>query len=236
MTAKRSSFTDSFNCAVEGLIYVIKTQRNMRIHLVLGVLALIAGVILRLDGVDFLFVCLAIVLVLWSEIMNTGVELQIDLISETYHPLAKIVKDIFAGAVLLSSLFALLVGYLIIAKKFDIPFQVGIERIQASRWNISFICLLAVGVAAVLIKLVLHRGTPFYGGMPSVHTALAFSIWMLITLLSHSTIVAILALVAALMVAQNRISMGAHTFWEVAAGALLGSLATLTLYQLITQW
>lgn len=234
--AKRSPFVDSFNCAVEGIIYVIKTQRNMRVHLILGILALIAGIFLRLDGTDFLFVCLAIVLVLFSEMLNTGVELQIDLISETYHPLAKIIKDIFAGAVLLASVFALLVAYLIIAKKFDIPIQLGITRLQASSWNLSFICLLMVLVTAILLKVILHRGTPFYGGMPSVHAALAFGIWMLITLISKSTLITILSLMAAAMVAQSRVVMGAHSVKEVVVGALLGSLATLTLYQLITQW
>ena len=236
MPAKKSPFIDSFNCAVEGIIYVIKTQRNMRIHLVLGILALVAGIIVRLDGTDFLFVCLAIMLVLLAEILNTGVELMIDLISETYHPLAKIVKDIFAGVVLLASVFAIFVGYLIIAKKFDIPIQVGIYRIQASRWNISFVCLLAVLVVSILIKIVLHRGTPFYGGMPSVHSALAFAIWMLATLISKSTIVGVLTFVAALMVAQSRVVMGPHSVKEVVAGALVGSLATLTLFQLIIQW
>lgn len=234
--AKRSSFVESFNCAIEGLIYVIKTQRNMRVHLLLAIFALICGVVLRLDGIDFLFVCLAITLVLWSEMMNTGVELQIDLISETYHPLAKIVKDIFAGAVLLASTFAVLVAYLILAKKFDIPVQIGISRIQASPWNISFICLTIVLVVAILMKILLQRGTPFYGGMPSVHAAVAFGIWILVTLLSASTIIAILSLVVALMVAQNRVTMGAHNYKEVAVGALLGSLLSLTLYQLISQW
>lgn len=234
--AKRSAFVDSFNCAVEGIIYVIKTQRNMRVHLMLGILALIAGIFLRLDGTDFLFVCLAIVLVLFSEMLNTGVELQIDLISETYHPLAKIIKDIFAGTVLLASVFALLVAYLIIAKKFDIPIQLGITRLQASSWNLSFICLLMVLVAAILLKVILHRGTPFYGGMPSVHASLAFGIWMLITLISKSTLITILSLMAAAMVAQSRVVMGAHSVKEVVVGALLGSLATLTLYQFIIQW
>jgi len=114
---KRPPFFDSLNCAVEGLLYVIKTQRSMRLHLIIGIFVLIAAVMLRLDGVDFILVSTAILLVLFSEMFNTAIELQIDLISEAYHPLAKIIKDICAGAVLLVSIFALLVAYLIIVKK-----------------------------------------------------------------------------------------------------------------------
>lgn len=233
---KRPIFFDSLNCAIEGLIYVIKTQRNMRLHLILGVIAMIAAVLLRLDGVDFILVCLAVLLVLFSEVMNTAIELQIDLISESYHPLAKIIKDICAGAVLLTTVFALLVGYLILAKKFDTPIQIGITRLQASPWNISFICLLVVIVVSILIKIIMHRGTPFYGGMPSAHSGMAFGIWVLVLLMSNSTIIGVLSFVAALMVAQSRVALGAHSIGEVVVGALVGSFVTLMLYQLIMQW
>jgi len=232
---KKAPFFDSLNCAVEGLIYVIKTQRNMRLHLILGILVMIFGLVLRLDGIDFILVCLAILLVLFSEVMNTAIELQIDLISESYHPLAKIVKDICAGAVLLTSVFALLVAYLVVAKKLNDPIELSIVRLQASAWHISFICLLVVVVASILLKIFLHRGTPFHGGMPSAHAGVAFGIWVLISLLSTSTIVAFLSLVGALMVAQSRVALKAHTIWEVLVGALLGSLITLTMFQVIMQ-
>jgi diacylglycerol kinase (ATP) len=233
---ERPPFFDSLNCAVEGLVYVIKTQRNMQVHLAISVFVLIAGILLHLDGTDFILVSLAIVMVLFSEMINTAIELQVDLISEKYHPIAKIIKDICAGAVLVSSLFAILVGYLIVAKKFDQPIQEVIHGIQASPWNISLICLVGVVVASILIKALLHRGTPFHGGMPSAHTGVAFAIWMLVTLIAESTLVSALTLFAAVLVAQSRVALKAHTLWEVAAGALLGALTTLFLYQLITAY
>ena len=136
-----SPFFDSLNCAIEGLIYVVKTQRNMQLHLFLGLVALVAGVLLSLNGIEFILVCLAIFLVLFTEVLNTAIELQIDLVSERYHPLAKIVKDLCAGAVLLASIFAILIGYFILVKKFEVPMQFGISKLQSSPWNISFFCL-----------------------------------------------------------------------------------------------
>jgi len=228
-----SPFFDSLNCAIEGLIYVVKTQRNMRLHLLLGSVALVAGVLLSLNVVEFILVCLAIFLVLFTEVLNTAIELQIDLVSERYHPLAKIVKDICAGAVLLASVFAILVGYFILVRKLEVPLQIGISKLQISPWNISFFCLMAVVLASILLKIFFNRGTPFYGGMPSAHTAVAFGIWVLVTLLTSSSIVSLLVLVGALMVAQSRVAIGAHSWMEAFAGALIGSLITLTLYQLI---
>lgn len=230
---KRPPFFDSLNCAVEGLLYVIKTQRNMRLHLIIGIVALIAAVMLRLDGVDFVLVSAAILLVLFSEMLNTAIELQIDLISEAYHPLAKVIKDICAGAVLLVSIFALLVAYLILVKKFDEPIQISIAKLQASPWNISLMCLIVVVIISILIKLFLHKGTPFHGGMPSAHTAVAFAIWVLVSLMSGSTIITVLTLFGALMVGHSRVALGAHNSLEVIVGALLGSTLTLFLYQLI---
>ncbi len=225
-------FIDSFNCAIEGLIYIVKTQRNMRIHFILAIFVLIAALLLQLDGTDFILVCLAILMVLFSEAINTAIELHVDLVSEKYHPVAKNVKDICAGAVLLSCGFAILVGYLILAKKFDEPIRATIHGIHASPWNISLACLGIVVVASILLKILLHRGTPFYGGMPSAHSGIAFSIWMLVTLMSMSTLISALAFVSALLIAQSRIALKAHTLWEVTAGALLGSFVTLTLFQI----
>lgn len=226
-------FFDSLNCAMEGLIYVVKTQRNMRMHLCIAVLVVVASLLLKLDGTEFILVCLAIVFVLFTEMINTAIELQVDLISDRYHPIAKNVKDVCAGAVLLASGFAILVAYLIVAKKFDEPIQDLIHGLHASPWNISLACLGVIVAVSVLLKIFLQKGTPFHGGMPSAHTGVAFGIWMLVTLLSESTLISALSLFAALIIAQSRIALKAHTIWEVAVGALVGSLITLILYQVI---
>jgi diacylglycerol kinase len=105
---------EGFGHAFAGLWYALRTQRNMRVHLViaLGVMAL--GLWLKVTPVEGALLTLTIGLVLMSEMTNTMVEKLVDLVSPGYHPLAKVVKDVMAGAVLLTAIISVIVGLLIL--------------------------------------------------------------------------------------------------------------------------
>ena len=85
----------------------------MRVHLAIALLALLLGLILHISSIEFAIIFLTITIVLIAEMLNTVLELCIDLTSPEYHPLAKIAKDVAAGAVLLSSIFSIVVGLFI---------------------------------------------------------------------------------------------------------------------------
>jgi len=106
----RSGFWRSFSFAGQGVWYVVRTERNMRVHLVAASAAVVAGLVLRISAVDWACVLAAIGLVLTAEALNTVVEALVDLCTDEFHPLAKIAKDVAAGAVLISSAAALGVG------------------------------------------------------------------------------------------------------------------------------
>ncbi len=105
-----SGFWRSFSFAGQGVWHVVRTQRNMRVHLLAASAAVAAGLILRISAVDWACVLSAIGLVLTAEALNTVVEALVDLCTDEFHPLAKIAKDTAAGAVLISSAAALGVG------------------------------------------------------------------------------------------------------------------------------
>jgi diacylglycerol kinase len=106
----RAGFFRSFSYAGQGVWHVVRTQRNMRVHLLAGAVAIVAGLVLRIGAADWACVLIAIGLVLTVETLNTVVEALTDLCTDEYHPLAKIAKDAAAGAVLISSAAALGVG------------------------------------------------------------------------------------------------------------------------------
>ena len=99
--------------AFEGFAYTIKTQRNMRIHLVIAVCALIASALLRLTPIEWAVIIVCIGLVLMTEMLNTAIEATIDLVSPEFHPLAKVVKDIGAGMVLVFALLSVIAGCIV---------------------------------------------------------------------------------------------------------------------------
>ncbi len=114
MRTQPSTLIESFQHAFAGLGHALRTQRNARIHVSIALVVVILGVALKLDPVEFAVLTLTIGFVFVSELFNTVVETAIDLVTEEYHPLARQAKDVAAGAVLASSIAAVVVGLLVL--------------------------------------------------------------------------------------------------------------------------
>jgi len=223
----------SFDHAYRGLIYVVRTQRNMRIHVVISVLVLVASLLVSVSRLELGILVLVILLVFVTEMFNTAMEFAVDLVTKEYHPLAKLAKDVSAGAVLVSSVGAVLVGYLILADNLG---PLSLETLETIRRQPAHLTLVALGVVVLLVllgKAITHSPSSFAGGMPSGHAAVAFAGWVAASFVSAEGLVSVIALLMALLVCQSRVESGTHTFYQVAMGALLGVLATVAAFQLL---
>lgn len=107
----------SFGYALDGLYLAVKLDQNVRFHLIMSVLVLVVSFILRISTVEFLFIIMAIFFVLISEMVNTAIEEMTNLIIKEHHVSARIAKDVAAGAVLLSAVFAVIVASIILLPK-----------------------------------------------------------------------------------------------------------------------
>ena len=105
---------ESFGHAFAGLWYALRSERNTRIHLVIAIAAIALGLWLGLGTTEWAVIALTIGLVLTCEMINTVTETLVDLVSPDYHPLAKVIKDLTAGAVLVTAITAVVVGLLIL--------------------------------------------------------------------------------------------------------------------------
>ena len=110
---KRTSLKDAFGFAFEGISYTVRTQHNMRIHMVIAACVLVLSVFFRLTPIEWAVILICIGLVLMTEMLNTAIEAIIDLVSPEYHPLAKIAKDIGAGMVVVFSVLAAIIGCIV---------------------------------------------------------------------------------------------------------------------------
>jgi undecaprenol kinase len=108
---------ESFRCAWEGLRYVVHSERNARIHLGSAVIVLLLSAWLQLSDVEWVLIVAAIAIVFAGEMLNTVVELTIDLITHEPNELAKRAKDVAAGAILLASASAAAMGLIILGPK-----------------------------------------------------------------------------------------------------------------------
>ncbi|MCK4401853.1 diacylglycerol kinase [bacterium] len=233
---QRRSLLDSFNSAIDGFVYTLKTQKNMRIHFLIAATVFIISLFLKLTRVEFIILCCTVTLVLVAEMLNTAIELLIDMITKTYHPAARVVKNIVAGVVFICSVNAVLVGYLLLVYSLQSPAKSVIDKAKGSTYHIVFIVLIGVLMATLITKIFTKRGTVLHGGMPSGHSALAFAIAATTTLLTsqNKPIIAALAFLLAAMIARSRVKRHIHTWWEVIMGAIFGTTVTLLIFQMLS--
>ena len=239
LPARRSpSLLQSFNYALEGIIHVLRTQRNMRIHFAAATAVLSLAFAYGVTRLELVALMLAIGFVLIAEMVNTAVAATIDVATTSFDPLAKLAKDIAAGAVLIAAVNAVVIGYLIFADRLGQPSYRLVTRVREVPVNLTLIALVVTIIVVLASKALTGRGTPLRGGLPSGHAALAFGGWMAITFIvatyQHRLLVSTVAFVMALLVAQTRVESGIHSTTEVFFGALIGTLVTLVMFQTLT--
>lgn len=116
-TQGRSSFVTSFNHAMDGIEFAINHERNIKIEIFMGMCASILGFLLHISTIEWAIIVLVIAMVLCLEFVNTAVERAVDLTTKEYHELAKAAKDVSAAAVLVMSMFSVIIGIIIFLPK-----------------------------------------------------------------------------------------------------------------------
>lgn len=225
----------SFNWAFEGVIHVLRSERNMRIHFAVATAVLILAFSYGVTKLELMALLIAISFVLIAEMVNTAIEATIDLATTSFDPRAKVAKDIVAGAVLIASVNAVVIGYLVFSDRLAQPSTRLVERLREAPSNLTAIALIVIILIVIASKALTRRGTPLSGGLPSGHAALAFGGFTAITFIveEQRVVVGFVALIMALLVAQTRVEAGIHTTTEVVLGAVIGTLVTMILFQVL---
>lgn len=233
---RQGSLRWSFTWAFEGIVFVLRTQRNMQLHVAAGIGVFILALALGVSRLELLALVGAVGLVLVAEMFNTAIEAAVDAVVTSYHPLVKVAKDVAAGAVLIAAACATAIAYLVLYGRLTEPGRNLLRGARQAPTHVVLIALAVTALAAIAIKAYVGRGTPLRGGFPSGHAAVAFAGWMAITIVvapwTHAALVSTLAFMMALLVAQSRVEAGIHSAVETVAGAMLGAGVTLILFQI----
>jgi diacylglycerol kinase (ATP) len=224
----------SANFAIEGILHAAKTQKHLRYHFYAAALVLTASYVLGVTKSEFIFISLAVIIVLTAEMLNTTVEVMVDLLSPEHHERARQAKDIAAGAVLITALGSAIIGYIILFPYMRDLFEVGFQISKHSKDEVSVIAFILVLIIVVLLKAYFGRGHPLRGGVPSGHSALAFSVWVSVTYTTANLFASFLSFILALIIAQSRVTTKVHKAWEVVIGGLIGASVTFVLFQVFS--
>lgn len=221
---------DSFRYAVEGIVHVFRTQKHMRFHFFTVIIVIMIGILLRLPPVELALLFIVVASVLMAEMFNTALESVVDMVTQAYHPLAKLAKDIAAGAVLIASINAIIVGaFLFFGNDRIKRLHLATER-DPQRLYVMLAVVVLVLIIVFISKIVGGKGSILSGGIVSGHSALSF--FFASTLIYRATdwFTGLLALLLAFLVAQSRVEGKIHTLQEVVLGGLLGVLLTCGVY------
>lgn len=223
----------SFNFAISGVITALKSEPNMKIHFFISFVVLFMSLFFNFSRVELILLLLTIGMVITAEMFNTAAEKTIDLITEEYHPIAKLVKDVAAGAVLVTSVIAVIVAYLLFFDRIGhYPLRI-LNGIKNSPIHLTFISLALIILAVISIKTATKTGTPLQGGFASGHSALGFSLATAISFMTQDALVAILAYFMAIIIAESRIESKIHLLRETIVGGILGIIVTVLVFKFI---
>jgi diacylglycerol kinase (ATP) len=230
---KPEGWLETLNCAVEGVLHAVKTQRHMRWHTLCCLAVLILAPRFPITPSEFALLCLAAGMVIVAELANTALETAVDLACPDFHPLARAAKDVAAGAVLVAAFAAAAVGWVVLYPKLDSHAALRLEQLNDGEPVVIAAMLLSVLAVVVLLKALVGRGRPLFGGMPSGHAAVSFAIATVLTLRTEDPTVGVLTGTLALMVSHSRLLHLIHTRGEVLAGGVIGILIASILFWLI---
>lgn len=231
----KKNFIESFNCAINGIIESIKKERHMKIHIFASIGVILLSIFLDIDKYELLILILTVVIVIAAELLNTGIEKAVDFVSYNDNPLARFAKDAAAGGVLIASIGALLVGYIIFFDKLLYIFVRGHNLIknEIRISNIFVLVMSLIMVVVICIKAYTKKGTALEGGMPSGHAAISASLFVMCIYLTDDSRILLISFIFFLLVCQSRVKSKIHTFKEVLAGALVGGTITFIVFNLI---
>ncbi|MDR1835933.1 MAG: diacylglycerol kinase [Fusobacteriaceae bacterium] len=226
---KKHSYIDGLNTAIMGIIDAIRTEYHMKFHCFCTVIVITVCVFLNVTKTEILILSLSIGFVWVTELFNTAIETAVDLVTDQYSDLAKRAKDIASGAVLVAAVNAIVCGILIFGKSLEFQIAKNLARIQDSNPLIFLLIITAIVIVVLVLKIVFKKGTPLKGGLPSGHSALAASLFTIISVITRDTKIVILAFLMLVLIMQSRVEGRIHTLLETVLGALIGWVVTYSL-------
>lgn len=226
---------NGFKYAIEGVVHVLRTQRHMRFHFLTLVMVLVVSLAANLARWEIIVLLFTITLVVAAEMLNTAIEAVVDLVTQTYHPLAKFAKDIAAGAVLITTINALAIAFLLFLggdKLKAFPQDFGLQQ---PKWpTVATVAIILLATMVTMWKVAGRKGKLWKGGVVSGHSAIGFFLATTIIFVKSKVAIGIMAFMLATLIAQSRVEGGIHTLREVIVGGLLATGVALTVYLILS--
>jgi len=230
---KNKSFSTALGHAMDGVIRAFKTERNLRIDYIIGLIVLVTSLFFDFTKTEFACICLTIGFVIFAEMINSTVEYIVDLITDKYDNRAKAAKDIAAGGVLIASCVSVVVAYFLFVDKISNASVAIISSILNSKLHILFTIVFAVVILTVILKGIFGKDEDYAHSGPSIRIALAFALTTYSYIITKSLLVCGIAFILSILITGTRIKDKKNKIIYTILSASIGILLVLIIYQIV---
>lgn len=225
-------YYESINYAIEGILHSARTQKHVRLHLFSAAFLLLFCFALGIDMHDFIILSIMAAIVIVAEMLNSAIEAAVDIASPNKSEMARISKDMAAGAVFVAAVFSLVVAFYILKPYFIKFYYEGISLTKHYPSDIMVAAILMVLIAVIILKAYFGKGHPLKGGFPSGHSAISSSVAVSTIFLTENYYIIITFFILAVIISIARYIYKIHSVIEIFCGFFLGTFLTLILYNI----
>lgn len=231
-STKNKSIFSAMKNALNGLIHVFRTEKNLRIDYVIGVLVFCTSFFFNFTKTEFACLCLTIGFVIFAEMINSTIEYMVDLLTDKYDERAKAAKDIAAGAVLIASAIAVIVAYFLFIDKIKGASLMIFSQMLNSNTHLLATILFIVILLTVILKGVFAKTRNYVKAFPSARIVISFGLATFLLLITKSILVGGVAFALCFIITElKRENEKVHLAYIILS-ALLGTLLVLIVYQI----
>lgn len=219
--------------AINGIIHVFRTERNLRIDYFIGALVFLFSLFFDFSRAEYVCLIITIGFMIFAEMINSVIEYMVDLITEEYNEKAKAAKDIAAGGVLIAGGISVIVAYFLFADKIKQATMNTISQILSSRAHMLVTILFIVVIFTIVIKGIFKKDEKKYvESFPSSRIAVSFALATYLFIITKSFIVGAVTLVLCMMIASLKKETDKISNIHILLSAALGILLVIIIYQL----
>lgn len=230
---KNKTFFSASKNALNGIIHMFKTEKNLRIDYILGGIVFILSLFFNFTKSEYVCLILTVGFVIFAEMINTAVEYVVNLISKEYNENARIAKDIAAGGVLFSSMCAVAVAYFLFIDKIRLASTAILTTVLNSKTHMLVTILFIVLVLSVILKGIFSKKNANYiKAFPSARVMISFSLATYLFIITKNLLVAGISLILCIFISSFKIEKDHVKLIYVILSALIGILLVLIIYQL----
>ena len=229
---KNKTWLSASKNAINGIIQAFKTERNLRIDYVIGVLVFCASFFFDFTKTEFAALCLTVGFVIFAEMINSTVEYMVDLITDKYDERARAAKDIAAGGVFIAAAVAVLNAYFLYIDKIKDASTILLEKILSSNAHILVVVLFIVVLFVVILKGLFSKERNYVKSFPSARIVISYGLATYLLIITRNLLVGAVSFVLCFMISQLKRENDKITTSYVILSALLGVLLVLIVYQI----